>query len=53
MSGYSEFISAGHVGLGPFTYFLQKPFSLELLGRKVREVLDETSVAASTEQSRA
>jgi len=53
MSGYSEFISAGHVGLGPFTYFLQKPFSLELLGRKVREVLDETPVAASTGQSRA
>lgn len=48
MSGYSEFISAGHVGLGPFTYFLQKPFSLELLGRKVREVLDEAPVTESS-----
>ena len=49
MSGYSEFISAGHGGLGPFTYFLQKPFSLELLGRKVREVLDETTIASAGE----
>ncbi|HKO04244.1 MAG TPA: PAS domain S-box protein [Candidatus Acidoferrales bacterium] len=48
MSGYSEFISTGHVGLGPLTYFLQKPFSLELLGRKVREVLDEVPVSAGS-----
>ncbi len=44
MSGYSEFMSAGHGEIGPLTYFLQKPFSLESLGRKVREVLDEVSV---------
>ena len=44
MSGYSEFISSGHGDIGPFTYFLQKPFSLESLGRKVREVLDEVSL---------
>jgi len=47
MSGYSEFIAAGHGGISPFAYFLQKPFALELLGRKVREVLDETSVSAA------
>jgi PAS domain S-box-containing protein len=45
MSGYSEFIAAGHGGVSPFAYFLQKPFALELLGRKVREVLDEASVS--------
>ncbi|HKM90488.1 MAG TPA: PAS domain S-box protein [Candidatus Acidoferrales bacterium] len=53
MSGYSEFISAGHVGLGPLTHFLQKPFSLELLGRKVREVLDEVPVSAGSGQVQA
>jgi len=47
MSGYSEFISSAQGGLGPFTYFLQKPFSLESLGRKVREVLDEVPVASA------
>ena len=47
MSGYSEFIAAGHGGISPFAYFLQKPFSLELLGRKVREVLDESPVGAA------
>ena len=50
MSGYSEFISAGHGEIGPLTYFLQKPFSLESLGRKVRDVLDE--VPLSTEAPR-
>jgi PAS domain S-box-containing protein len=45
MSGYSEFISTGHGGLGPDSYFLQKPFSLELLSQKVREVLDESLAA--------
>ena len=48
MSGYSEFISTGHGEIGPLTYFLQKPFSLESLGRKVREVLDEVSLDAES-----
>jgi len=48
MSGYSEFISAGHGEIGPLTYFLQKPFSLESLGRKVREVLDEVPLNAES-----
>ncbi|HUJ38967.1 MAG TPA: PAS domain S-box protein [Candidatus Acidoferrales bacterium] len=48
MSGYSEFISAGHGEIGPLTYFLQKPFSLESLGKKVREILDEVSLAADS-----
>jgi two-component system, cell cycle sensor histidine kinase and response regulator CckA len=52
MSGYSEFISAGHGGLGPLTYFLQKPFSLEMLGRKVREVLDEAAMVSSGGEAR-
>ena len=47
MSGYSEFTSAATGGLGPMTSFLQKPFSLEMLGRKVREVLDEANGAPS------
>jgi DNA-binding NtrC family response regulator len=50
MSGYSEFISAGHGDIGPLTYFLQKPFSLESLGRKVREVLDEVSLNTESPQ---
>ncbi len=48
MSGYSEFISASHGEIGPLTYFLQKPFSLESLGRKVREILDEISLNADS-----
>ena len=48
MSGYSEFIAAGHGGISPFAHFLQKPFALEMLGRKVREVLDESPVSAGT-----
>ena len=47
MSGYSEFIAAGHGGISPFAYFLQKPFGMELMGRKVREVLDELPVSAT------
>jgi two-component system, cell cycle sensor histidine kinase and response regulator CckA len=50
MSGYSEFISSGHGEIGPLTYFLQKPFSLESLGRKVREVLDEVTQNAESSQ---
>jgi len=51
MSGYSEYTSAGHARVGPLTAFLQKPFSLEMLGRKVREVLDESVAAPSESQS--
>jgi PAS domain S-box-containing protein len=44
MSGYSEFTSGTNGQesvLGPNSEYLQKPFSLEMLGRRVREVLDE------------
>jgi len=48
MSGYSEFMATGQGEIGPLTYFLQKPFSLESLGRKVREVLDEVSMGSES-----
>lgn len=39
MSGYTEAMMARH-GIDPANGFLQKPFSLAGMGRKVREVLD-------------
>jgi CheY-like chemotaxis protein len=39
MSGYAS-AAAGHQGLPEHHAFLQKPFSLDVLLRKVREVLD-------------
>ena len=41
LSGYSEDVALG--GLEPGTAFLQKPFSLQALSRKVREVLNSES----------
>ncbi len=40
MSGYSDEAIVRHGILGPGTRFLQKPFRLDALLRKVREVLD-------------
>ena len=40
MSGYTEDIIAHHGVLEEGTPYIQKPFSLEALSRKVRQVLD-------------
>ena len=40
MSGYSDSFIAGHGVLDPGTHLLHKPFTEEVLLRKVREVLD-------------
>jgi DNA-binding response OmpR family regulator len=39
LSGYTEEAIAHEGALGPGTAFLQKPFTLQVLSRKVREVL--------------
>ena len=41
MSGYTDSFIAGHGVLDPKTHLLHKPFTEELLIRKVREVLDD------------
>ena len=40
MSGYTDSFIAGHGVLEPGTHLLHKPFTEEVLIRKVREVLD-------------
>jgi len=40
MSGYTDSFITGHGVLDPGTYLLHKPFTDEVLIRKVREVLD-------------
>jgi hypothetical protein len=40
MSGYTDSFIAGHGVLDPGTHLLHKPFTEEILIRKVREVLD-------------
>jgi FixJ family two-component response regulator len=40
MSGYTDETIVHHGVLEPGIAFLQKPFSSETLGRKIREVLD-------------
>ncbi len=40
LSGYSEWLAAPDSNRGWRGAFLQKPFSMEMLGRKVREALD-------------
>jgi CheY-like chemotaxis protein len=42
MSGYTDDARVPHEVLEPGTAFLQKPFSPDALGRKVRELLDST-----------
>jgi len=41
MSGYTADIIARHGVLDEGVHFIQKPFTLESLSRKVREVLDK------------
>jgi len=44
MSGYTDDAIVRHGVLRPGTAYLQKPFSPDTLGRKVREVLDSLAV---------
>lgn len=46
MSGYTDNFIAGRGVLGPETHLLHKPFTEEVLIRKVREVLDGSKPAA-------
>jgi two-component system, cell cycle sensor histidine kinase and response regulator CckA len=48
MSGYTDSFIAGHGVLEPGTHLLHKPFTEEVLIRKVREVLDGGKKPAST-----
>ncbi len=41
MSGYADGAIVHHGVLAPGIAFLQKPFTSETLGRKLREVLDQ------------
>jgi len=43
VSGYTANVIARHGVLDPGVHFLQKPYSIETLADKVREMLDETS----------
>ena len=47
MSGYTDSLVAAHGVLNPGTYLLHKPFTEEVLVRKVREVLDGGKTGAS------
>ena len=46
MSGYTADVIAHHGVLDDGVNFIQKPFSLESLGAKIREVLDEAKGGA-------
>jgi len=48
MSGYTDSFIAGHGVLDPKTHLLHKPFTEEVLIRKVREVLDSGKGPASS-----
>jgi FixJ family two-component response regulator len=47
MSGYTDKAMALSGGRDPRTAFLQKPFTPEVLARKVREVLDSPELRAT------
>jgi len=47
MSGYAHDVVLQHDALEPVRHFLQKPFTPEMLARKVRDVLDAPSAASS------
>jgi len=51
MSGYTDSFIAGHGVLEPGTHLLRKPFTEEVLVRKVRELLDESSEMKRTEST--
>jgi PAS domain S-box-containing protein len=51
LSGYTEDAVVIHGVVGPSTAFLQKPFTLQNLAKKVREVLRSRSVPASMAKS--
>ena len=56
MSGYTDSFIAGHGVLEPGTHLLRKPFTEEVLMRKLRELLDgneETKKAKNTEGAEA
>jgi two-component system, cell cycle sensor histidine kinase and response regulator CckA len=48
MSGYTDSFIAGHGVLEPGTHLLHKPFTEEVLLRKVRDLLDGTSETKKT-----
>ena len=51
MSGYTDSFIAGHGVLDPQTHLLHKPFTEEVLIRKVRDVLDEGKKHPSAEKN--
>ncbi len=51
LSGYTEDTVVTQGVLGPGTGFLQKPFTLQNLAKKVREVIRSTPAAKSTAKS--
>jgi two-component system, cell cycle sensor histidine kinase and response regulator CckA len=51
LSGYTEDSVITHGAIGPSTAFLQKPFTLQNLAKKVREVLRSRSLPASAPAS--
>jgi DNA-binding response OmpR family regulator len=51
LSGYTEDAVITHGALAPGTAFLQKPFTLQSLAEKVREVLRSRSVPPSAPKS--
>jgi two-component system cell cycle sensor histidine kinase/response regulator CckA len=46
MSGYSEFNSSAHIQSRDGAYYIQKPFSLEALGKIVRSALESATVTS-------
>ena len=51
LSGYTEDAVITQGALGPGTAFLQKPFTLQNLARKVREVFRSRSVTTSADKA--
>jgi DNA-binding response OmpR family regulator len=51
LSGYTEDAVVTQGALGPGTAFLQKPFTLQNLAKKVREVLRSRSAPTSAPKS--